>query len=419
MRILLINQTFYPDIAATAQHAHDLARYLVSQGHEVTAIASRSIYGEKGAVLPREEVVDGIRIVRVGKSIFGKSSIAARMFDFGLFYMAALWRSFNMRRQDVVVCFTTPPFVALIGWLLRLVRGTRSVYWVMDLYPDVPVACGVMSKYSPVTWCLERLNRFCIRRADRAVVLGRCMRTRVAAKGIPADRLAMINVWADPEEVRPVDRATNPYRIQWGIGDRLLVMYSGNFGIGHDVTTIARGVEALRDDPNVMFAFVGGGKRKEELIGILRAKGLTNFIEAPYQPREKINDLLGAADIHLASLLAGTTGVMVPSKFYGVMAAARPILYIGERTGEVARTIEEERCGFIVAPGDVDGFARSLRRLASDRAVAAEMGERARHHIVERAGSPHAMRRWLELLTEVAGEHARKRLERSASEIAR
>jgi glycosyltransferase involved in cell wall biosynthesis len=245
------------------------------------------------------------------------------------------------------------------------------------------------------------------------------MRARVAAKGIPADRLAMINVWADPDEVRPVDRATNPYRKQWGIGDRLLVMYSGNFGIGHDVRTIARGVEALRDDPNVIFAFVGGGKRKDELIGILRAKGLSNFIEAPYQPREKINDLLGAADIHLASLLEGTTGVMVPSKFYGVMAAARPILYVGERTGEVARTIEEERCGFIVAPGDVDGFARSLRRLASDRALAAEMGERARHHIVERAGAPHAMRRWLELLTEVAGEHARKRSERSASEIAR
>ncbi|MFM7260870.1 MAG: glycosyltransferase, partial [bacterium] len=134
MRVLLINQTFYPDIAATAQHAHDLARYLVSQGHEVTAIASRSIYGKKGAVLPREEMVDGIRIVRVGKSVFGKSSIAARMVDFGLFYAAALWRSFNMRRQDVVICFTTPPFVALIGWLLRLVRGTRYIYWVMDLY---------------------------------------------------------------------------------------------------------------------------------------------------------------------------------------------------------------------------------------------------------------------------------------------
>ena len=76
MRVLLINQTFYPDIAATAQHAHDLARFLVAEGHEVTAIASRSIYGEKGAALPREETVDGIRVVRVGKSIFGKSSIA-------------------------------------------------------------------------------------------------------------------------------------------------------------------------------------------------------------------------------------------------------------------------------------------------------------------------------------------------------
>jgi glycosyltransferase involved in cell wall biosynthesis len=266
-----------------------------------------------------------------------------------------------------------------------------------------------MSSGSPTTWLLERINRFCIRRADRAVVLGRCMRARVAAKGIPSQRLAMINVWADPDEIRPVDRASNPFRREWGIGERLLVMYSGNFGIGHDVATIARGVEELRDDPNVVFAFVGGGKRKDELIGLLRSRGLTNFIEAPYQPREKINDLLGAADIHLASLLEGTTGIMVPSKFYGVLAAARPILFIGERTGEVARTIEEERCGFIVAPGDVDGFARALRRLATDRELAAEMGGRARRYITERAGAPHAMRRWNELLIEVAGDRARVR----------
>ncbi len=402
MRILLINQTFYPDYAATAQHAHDLARYLVGQGHEVTAISSRSIYGEKGAALAREEVVDGIRIVRVGKSIFGKASILARSIDFGLFYLLAFWKSMVMRRQDVVICFTTPPFVALIGWFLRLVRGTRYVYWVMDLYPDVAVACGVMNARSPLTWILERVNRFCLRHADRAVVLGRCMQARVEAKGIPAEKLALINVWSDAGEVTAIDRETNSYRREWNIGDRMLVMYSGNFGIGHDVATIADSVEALRSDSNIVFAFVGGGKRKDELIGMLRERGLTNFVEAPYQPRERIHDLLGAADIHLASLAHGSTGIMVPSKFYGVLAVARPIVYIGDDSGEAARVINEEQCGVVVAPGDSVALTAAIRRLANDRTLATAMGARARAVMVNKWGANHAMQKWSTLLDQVA-----------------
>ena len=408
MRILLINQTFYPDYAATAQHAHDLARYLVSQGHEVTAIASRSIYGEKGAALAREEVVDGIRIVRVGKSIFGKSSILARSIDFGLFYLLAFWKSMVMQRQDVVICFTTPPFVALIGWFLRLVRGTRYVYWVMDLYPDVAVACGVMNARSPLTWVLERLNRFCLRHADRAVVLGRCMQARVVGKGIPASNLALINVWSDPSDGVATDRSINSYRREWNIGDRVLVMYSGNFGIGHDVVTIADSVQALRDDSNIVFAFVGGGKRKDELISMLRERGLTNYIEAPYQPRERIHDLLSAADIHLASLASGSTGIMVPSKFYGVLAVARPIVYIGEEAGEAARVINEEQCGIVVALGDAAALAAAIRKLAVDRDLATTMGNRARAVMVEKWGATHAMRKWNTLLGEVANAGRRR-----------
>ena len=115
MRIILLNQAFYPDHAATAQHAHDLAKYLVAQGHDVAVVASRSIYGSKGAALPKRETVDGIEIHRVGKSIFGKASIIARLIDFALFYLLALTKVMTIKRPDVIVPFSTPPFIALAG----------------------------------------------------------------------------------------------------------------------------------------------------------------------------------------------------------------------------------------------------------------------------------------------------------------
>ena len=267
MRVLLLNQVFYPDIAATAQHAHDLARDLVAHGHEVQVIASRSIYGERGAPLARREDLGGIEVHRVGRSLFGKASVAARLLDFGLFYVAATVKALTIRRPDVVICFTTPPFIALVGWLLRVLRGARFVYWVMDLYPDVPVGCGVMRQGSLACRFFESLNRFCLARADRVVVLGRCMMERVLSKGIDPGHVRFIGVWCDSEAVQPIPKEENPYRLRWNLQDKFVVMYSGNFGLAHDVATMCEAAAALADDQRIAFLFVGGERRSRSSNG--------------------------------------------------------------------------------------------------------------------------------------------------------
>jgi len=401
MRVLLINQTFYPDVAATAQHGHDLARHLVAQGHEVSVIASRSIYGKAGTALPPYEKVDGIEIHRVGRSFYGKAGLLARTTDFALFYLLTAAKAIQIGRHDVSVCFTTPPFIALLGLVLRGLRGTKVVYWVMDLYPDVLVVTGVLREDSLTTRVLERLNRLALARADRTVVLGRCMERRVLAKGIDPANVERINVWSDVNEICPRPRAENSYRREWGVGERTLVMYSGNFGIGHDVDTFAAGAKLLSDRSDVMFAFVGGGKRKKQLIDAMRALGLTNFIEADYQPRERLGELLSAADIHLVSMMPRWAGVMVPSKIYGTLAAERPVIWVGGEGTEAAAVGHDADCGFVIAPGDAEGFAKAVRTLADDAQLRSDMGRRARRALAEKWGAPHAMKRWAALLERV------------------
>jgi colanic acid biosynthesis glycosyl transferase WcaI len=402
MRVLLLNQVFYPDVAATAQHAHDLGKHLVAHGHEVTAIASRSLYGQKGAALPKREVVDGIRIVRVGKSLFGKAGIVARIADFALFYLLAALRVVFGRRQDVIVCFTTPPFIALVGWLLRLTRRTRFVYWVMDLYPDLPVACGVMKPKGLSTRFFEGLNRFCLRRADRTVVLGRCMLERVLGKKVKPERVIHIGVWSDQDEVKPIARAENPYRAEWNLGDRFTVMYSGNFGLGHDVDTMCRAAEMLKDDDSIRFVFAGGGKKKAIVDAFVKDKGLTNCVLAPYQPREKLDASLSVADLHLATLLEGVEGIMVPCKLFGIMAAGRPCVFIGHPTSELSRVLGEYDAGLTVRQGDAESLVRVIRQLAADRARATTMGENARRALALAFGREDACERWRLMLEDVA-----------------
>lgn len=416
MRVLLINQVFYPDVAATAQHAHDLARHLVKHGHEVHVIASRAIYGTKGAALPKRETVDGIHIHRVARALFGKAGILGRAIDFGLFYMAAGLKALFMRRFDVVVCLTTPPFIVLVGWALRLLKRSRLVFWVMDMYPDVPVALGVMKKGSLATRFFDGIDRWMLRSADRTVVLGRCMMERVRAKigaGKRSDHVVKIGVWSDQGEVKPIAREENPYRKEWGLGDRFVVMYSGNFGLAHDVDTMCRACEMLKVDDRFRFVFVGGGKKKKVVEEFVKDKGLTNAVCAPYQPREKLDASLSCADAHLVSVLEGLEGMIVPCKLFGIMAAGRPTIYIGDASSEIARVVEEHECGVLIKQGDAEGLVNAIRGMSEDGAQTARMGEHARRALGDVFDREKACEQWRELLESVvagtnqnAGAHA-------------
>ncbi len=401
MRILLLNQVFYPDVAATAQHADDLARHLVRHGHEVHAIASRALYGQKGAALPKRETVDGVEIHRVGKSLFGKAGILARVADFAFFYLLAFIKCMTIKKPDVVVCFTTPPFIALVGRMMQLFRGTKYVYWVMDLYPDLPVACGVMKPKSPFTRFFESVNRYCLKKADRVVVLGRCMLERVRAKGVDHGQVQHIGVWSDATELEPVAREDNPYTQEWGLGDRFVVMYSGNFGLGHDVETFLHAAERLRTNDDIRFLFVGGGKRKETVDAFVTEKGLENCVIAPYQPREKLGASLSSGDVHLATLLEGVEGIMVPCKLFGIMGTGRPTIFIGHPSSELSRVLEEHGAGYTVRQGDVDALVQRIEHLAANRDEAKAAGVRAREALSVAFSREAACERWRVALEDV------------------
>jgi hypothetical protein len=368
MRILIINQPFWPDVVATAQHLADWTEAMVARGHEVTVIASRSVYGKQGAVLPKRETHKGVNIYRVGANLFQKGRILTRLVDFGLFHLLALYRALRLPRQDVVVCLTTPPFVGVIGMLVKNLRGSRYVQYEMDLYPDVPIALGVMKAGSWVSRFFEAIHRKLLRSADRVVVLGRCMAAVIEGKGIAPEKLVLVTPWADPGEIQPVAREENAFRHKHGLGENFVVMYSGNLGLGHDITTMVAAMESLlasadEADRGVRFVFIGGGRRMQEVRRLIADKGLTNALILDYQPREELAATLSAADVHLITQAPGTSGLIVPSKFYGILAAGRPSLYVGPADTEVAMTLKEHGLGTVLPIGDTAGFLHALRML--------------------------------------------------------
>jgi glycosyltransferase involved in cell wall biosynthesis len=152
----------------------------------------------------------------------------------------------------------------------------------------------------------------------------------------------------------------------------------------------------------IMFLFIGGGAQRATLEQEVRKRGLTNVQFHPYQPQERLAETLGVADLHLISLNPKLEGLIVPSKFYGIAAAARPTIFIGAGDGEIAQLIEQTACGFTVTPGDAKSLVDRILQLARDPELCRTMGARARAAFEARWDTRNAVKQWEEVLNAAA-----------------
>lgn len=369
--VVFVNRYFHPDHSATSQIASDLAFHLASRGWEVAAVTGRQRYDDAGARL-ESGVANGVRVVRVWSTRFGRAGLAGRAVDYLTFYLSAFFELLRHRRS-VVIAMTDPPLTSV----LAAVASKRVVNWVQDLFPEVAESLGIR-----VPRVVRRLRDWSLRRARANVVLGDLMAARVP-------KATIIHNFAD------ADLAPQPRPA----GDAFVVGYSGNLGRAHEFETIMGAMQRL---PDVRFLFTGAGAQLE---AVKRAAG-ANASFRPYAPREQLSASLSAADAHLVSLKPALEGLVLPSKFYGVLAVGRPVIFVGSRDGELARIIDAHRCGVVVEMGDVDGLTNAIRMLANDRAEAQAMGRRGRELYLGRFAPHHAFAAWERVLERVLGEDA-------------
>ena len=269
MNVLLLNQTFHPDVAATAQHLWDLARHLAANGHRVTVVTGRSYYGTDRQHEHPREMIEGIDIHRVRGSALGKGSTLRRLTDFATFYAAAALRVARLEAPDVIVALTSPPMIALIGTLTkrrRTAKGrhVRFVYYVMDVYPDAQVASGMLRRGSLIERVLRAVTGWTLRSADGIIVLGRDMRQLLLeryGRQASAERIHIVRPWADATELRFLEKSRNALAERTGTHRVFTVVHSGNFGIAHDVDTIVGAIHLTRDEPGLLWLFIGAGRR--------------------------------------------------------------------------------------------------------------------------------------------------------------
>ena len=147
--------------------------------------------------------------------------------------------------------------------------------------------------------------------------------------------------------------------------------------------------ERFRNDHRIVFLVIGGGHQNDGLAREVKSRGLDrSYLFVPYQDAAVLKYSLGVPDVHWISLRPKFEGLIVPSKFYGIAAAGRPMISIGSKEGELGRLVEEHQCGFAIEEGDVDSLESAITLLSHDHDLCATMGQRARsmldHHFTRR-----------------------------------
>jgi len=274
VRVALLNQYYAPDEAATAQLLSDLGQGLAAAGHEVSAVCCRRSYADPSVRYLAREEVGGVAVRRTWATGFGRGSKAGRLADYLTFLGGAAWRMLRQPRPDVVISLSTPPLVAALGLMLARLRRARSVYWVMDVYPDLAFELGVLRPGSLAGRFFSRVSNFALGGSQVIVALGECMAERLRAKGLAS--VDAVHNWADGDAIRPRSLEGHALRERWGWDERFIVLYSGNMGLAHEFDTTLDAAEILRDHPRVRFAFVGDGPRRNEVEAEARRRGLTN-----------------------------------------------------------------------------------------------------------------------------------------------
>ncbi len=413
LRIIFINRFFYPDHSATSQMLSDLAFGLAERGVAVSVITSRLHYDDPTANLPACETVKGVGIERIWTSRFGRAGLMSRLLDYLTFYASAAWTLARLaRRGDIVIAMTDPPALSILVSVVAWLRGAVFINWLQDVFPEVAEALQLAGKRSSVLLAPLRLARdISLRRASMNVAIGSSMAERLSQSGVKQSRIAVIPNWADTRAIQPVAPRTNRLRSEWGLSEKFVVVYSGNLGRAHGIEELLEAMTATSagaGESQIHWLFIGGGVGFEQLKRKAEQQGISNLTFRPYQPREALSQSLSVADVHLVLLKPELEGLIVPSKFYGIAAAGRPIAFVGAAGGEIARIIKQYECGESVSSGDGGGLAQTLAHMARTPERCSAMGARAREMCEQHFSKEGAIGAWARLIEQIGQAQSQK-----------
>ncbi len=406
MRVLIYSYNYHPEPIGIAPLMTELAEGLAKRGHQVRVVTGmpnypqRQIYeGYRGKLYTTEER-NGVTIQRSYMWVKPKPSLLDRVLLDSSFVVTSFFQALRGWRPDVIL-LTVPPLpvcvpAALLSWL----HNCPIVLNVQDILPEAAVHVGLLKNKTMIR-VFEGLEKFAYRTAHTISVISDGFVENLESKGVPSSKLTCIPNWVDPGFIRPLPKENNPFRTANGLDGKFVVLYAGNIALTQGLETVIKAAVKLRHVPEIAFAIVGEPKAIEKLKQQCEIYGADNVKLLPFQPREKLPEMLAAADVGLIVQKRNVVSFNMPSKTQVLLASGRAVIASVPRMGSAATAIEKSHGGVVVEPENPEALADQIVELYHNPKLATRLGNQGRQYAIERYSFEQALSQYEALFEKV------------------
>lgn len=388
MRILIVGINYTPELIGIGPYTTQFAEHMAAAGHDVTVVAGKPYYPE-WSVHPgfsgsgyRRSVQRGINVWRCPIYVPHHPNGLRRILhhiSFAISALLPLAREMMMRRPDMI--FTVAPSLMtapVVRWAGRLTKAKTWLH-VQDFEVEAAFATGLMPSGGRLSSLARRFERWAMSGFSHYSSISPQMCAKLEEITRSGEQAVEFRNWTDIDEITPATRPSR-YRADWNIATPHVALYSGNLSNKQGIGLLGEVAQILGDRDDLTFVICGEGSGKAAFIEATRH--LSNVQVHPLQPRERLQDLLGLATIHLLPQIEGAADLVLPSKLTNILASGRPVVATADHGTGLAN--EVEGCGIVTKPGRARSFADAIETLIDDPDLHEKLGRDARRRAEER-----------------------------------
>lgn len=348
----MLCQHFYPDMVSTGLHMTELTtkwKELYPEV-EISIFTAENSRNQDSHNFKKHEIYQGVNIYRVKNIGRQHGNLLSRfIFSFTFILKSFFFLLFKKRDYDILIITTNPPFLGLLILALNSYFKVPYVVIAYDIYPQILDKMGILKKNTVLYKFWKWLNVKVYNNASKIISIGTDMSTVIENEMniVDSSKIELIYNWSDKNKVFPVERANNNFLIQNRFENKKILLYSGTLGSTHNIEEILIAANELRLETDILFLFIGSGSKVKLVKDYISNSGNSNVILMPFQPIEIISQTLSSATLSFVCLESSFTGLSVPSKSYGILAAKVPIIGMMDDNAEISKMIEEYQCGVV------------------------------------------------------------------------
>lgn len=417
MRILIYSYNYHPEPIGIAPLMTELAEGMVKRGHQVRVVTAmpnypeRRIYPEYQGKWYWSEERNGVLIERSLVFIRPQPSLLDRVFLDASFVFNSFPQALTGWRPEVILATVPPLPVCVPATLLGKLRGTPVVLNIQDIQHEAAVHVGLL-KNKAVIGAFTRLEKFACRNADKISVIADGFVDNLRGKGVSEEKIALIPNWVDVNFIRPLPRDNNEFREAQGLRGKFVVLYSGNIALTQDLPTVIKAAARLKHIPDIAFVVVGEQTALERVREYCEMFDAPSVKLLPFQPREKLPTMLGAANVGLVVQKHNVIAFNMPSKIPVLLASGRAIVGSVPAGGTAAKAIQKSGGGVVVPPENPEELANAILELYKNPEKAEALGQQGRQYAMKEYEFEQTLNKYEDLFAEAiaAGKKSRAKV---------